>query len=89
MVLGDNIFYGDRFTEKLKIATSRGNGATIFGYHVKDPERFGVVEFDNNSNVLSIEEKPSLPKSNYAVTGLYVYDNENGKTRDKTFAPSH
>lgn len=76
MVLGDNIFYGDRFTEKLKIATSRGNGATIFGYHVKDPERFGVVEFDNNSNVLSIEEKPSLPKSNYAVTGLYVYDND-------------
>ncbi len=76
MVLGDNIFYGDHFTEKLKIATSLGKGATIFGYHVKDPERFGVVEFDNNNNVLSIEEKPSLPKSNYAVTGLYFYDND-------------
>ena len=76
MVLGDNIFYGDHFTEKLKIATSLDKGATIFGYHVKDPERFGVVEFDNNNNVLSIEEKPSLPKSNYAVTGLYFYDND-------------
>lgn len=76
LVLGDNVFYGQAFTEKLKVATLRDEGATIFGYHVKDPERFGVVEFDNEGHVLSIEEKPNLAKSNYAVTGLYFYDND-------------
>ena len=76
LVLGDNVFYGQHFTEKLKAATTRDNGATIFGYHVKDPERFGVVEFDGQGHVLSIEEKPGVAKSNYAVTGLYFYDND-------------
>lgn len=75
LVLGDNIFYGQHFTEKLNVAANRDKGATIFGYHVKDPERFGVVEFDSQGKVSSIEEKPSTPKSNYAVTGLYFYDN--------------
>ena len=75
-MLGDNVFYGQHFTEKLNVATSRDKGATIFGYHVKDPERFGVVEFDSQGHVLSIEEKPSAAKSNYAVTGLYFYDND-------------
>jgi glucose-1-phosphate thymidylyltransferase len=74
LVLGDNIFYGQHFSDKLKNATSKQHGATIFGYHVKDPERFGVVEFDDGGNVLSLEEKPVTPKSNYAVTGLYFYD---------------
>ena len=76
LVLGDNIFYGQHFTEKLEAATTRAKGATIFGHHVKDPERFGVVEFDSDGRVLSIEEKPSVAKSNYAVTGLYFYDND-------------
>ncbi|MDA7744285.1 glucose-1-phosphate thymidylyltransferase RfbA [Porticoccaceae bacterium] len=76
LVLGDNIFYGQNFTENLKAATSKENGATIFGYHVKDPERFGVVDFDTNGKVISIEEKPKTPKSNFAVTGLYFYDND-------------
>jgi glucose-1-phosphate thymidylyltransferase len=76
LVLGDNIFYGQHFSDNLKRATAKSKGATIFGYQVKDPERFGVVEFDAEGNVLSIEEKPSAPKSNYAVTGLYFYDNE-------------
>jgi glucose-1-phosphate thymidylyltransferase len=76
LVLGDNIFYGQHFTEKLNVATSQDNGATIFGYHVEDTERFGVVEFDSDGQVLSIEEKPSVAKSNYAVTGLYFYDND-------------
>jgi glucose-1-phosphate thymidylyltransferase len=76
LVLGDNIFYGQNFTANLKAATSKSSGATIFGYHVKDPERFGVVEFDDQGNVLAIEEKPSVAKSNYAVTGLYFYDND-------------
>ena len=75
LVLGDNIFYGQNFTENLKAATSKKTGATIFGYHVKDPERFGVVDFDVDGRVISIEEKPENPKSNYAVTGLYFYDN--------------
>lgn len=76
LVLGDNIFFGQHFTERLNIATSRHKGATIFGYYVRDPERFGVVEFDVQGNVLSIDEKPRVAKSNYAVTGLYFYDND-------------
>jgi glucose-1-phosphate thymidylyltransferase len=76
LVLGDNVFYGQHFTEKLNVATTQDKGATIFGYHVKDPGRFGVVEFDSQGYVLSIEEKPSVAKSNYAVTGLYFYDND-------------
>ena len=75
LVLGDNIFYGQSFSDNLKAASCKDQGATIFGYHVKDPERFGVVEFDDGGKVISIEEKPALPKSNYAVTGLYFYDN--------------
>ena len=76
LALGDNIFYGQNFTTNLKAATSKENGATIFGYHVKDPERFGVVDFDTDGKVISIEEKPENPKSNFAVTGLYFYDND-------------
>ena len=76
LVLGDNIFYGQSFSKNLKVASSKIGGATIFGYHVKDPERFGVVEFDDEGKVLSLEEKPVVPKSNYAVTGLYFYDND-------------
>ena len=76
LILGDNIFYGQNFSHYLKNATSNQTGATIFGYHVKDPQRFGVVNFDKEGNVTSIEEKPKLPKSNYAVTGLYFYDND-------------
>lgn len=76
LVLGDNIFYGQGFTEILKRAATRKKGATIFGYKVNDPERFGVVEFDDDMQVLSIEEKPSNPRSNYSVTGLYFYDND-------------
>ena len=76
LVLGDNIFYGQNFTKNLKTATTKVTGATIFGYYVKDPERFGVVDFDTNERVISIEEKPKNPKSNFAVTGLYFYDND-------------
>ena len=75
LILGDNIFYGQGFTPVLKNIAARKNGATIFGYKVKDPERFGVVEFDEKMRVLSLEEKPAIPKSYYAVTGLYFYDN--------------
>ena len=74
LILGDNIFYGYSFSERLKNVTSRKDGATIFGYHVSNPSDFGVVEFDNKGNVLSIEEKPKSPKSNYAIPGLYFYD---------------
>ncbi|MDO7485093.1 glucose-1-phosphate thymidylyltransferase RfbA [Peribacillus frigoritolerans] len=75
LILGDNIFYGHNFTKILEQAANRDTGATIFGYHVKDPERFGVVEFDHNHKVISLEEKPVNPKSHYAITGLYFYDN--------------
>lgn len=76
MILGDNIFYGAGFTEHLKAAAANTNVATVFGYYVEDPVRFGVVEFDNEGKAISLEEKPTHPKSNYAVTGLYFYDNK-------------
>ena len=76
LILGDNIFYGQNFSKKLLDAKNSNLGATIFGYHVMDPERFGVVELDNNNNIVSIIEKPNEPKSNYAITGLYFYNNK-------------
>lgn len=87
LVLGDNIFFGQGFTPKLRSAAERNSGATVFGYQVMDPERFGVVEFDSNFKALSVEEKPSHPKSNWAVTGLYFYDN-NVVDIAKTIKPS-
>lgn len=75
LILGDNIYYGSGLSKLVQEAAQKTDGATVFGYHVNDPERFGVVEFDSNMKALSIEEKPENPKSNYAVTGLYFYDN--------------
>jgi glucose-1-phosphate thymidylyltransferase len=76
LILGDNIYHGSGLSKMLQKAASKESGATVFGYHVKDPERFGVVEFDKDMNAISIEEKPEHPRSNYAVTGLYFYDND-------------
>ncbi|MBA2058322.1 glucose-1-phosphate thymidylyltransferase RfbA [Psychrobacter cryohalolentis] len=88
LVLGDNIFYGQGFTPLLRQAVNRQKGATVFGYQVKDPERFGVVAFDEDKRAISIEEKPVKPKSNYAVTGLYFYDNDVIEIAKKV-KPSH
>ncbi|KZK65188.1 glucose-1-phosphate thymidylyltransferase [Shewanella baltica] len=88
LVLGDNIFYGQSFSKTLKNAASRSTGATVFGYQVKDPERFGVVEFDADMKAISVEEKPLKPKSSYAVTGLYFYDNKVVELA-KQVKPSH
>jgi glucose-1-phosphate thymidylyltransferase len=76
LILGDNIYYGHDFDAQLRTASARMDGATVFAYHVQDPERYGVVEFDGNRRAISIEEKPAKPKSNYAVTGLYFYDRQ-------------
>ena len=88
LVLGDNIFYGQGFTPMLKQAVNRESGATVFGYQVKDPERFGVVEFNEQKQAISLEEKPLQPKSNFAVTGLYFYDNDVIEIA-KNVKPSH
>ena len=88
LVLGDNIFYGQSFSDTLKRTAARESGATVFGYQVKDPERFGVVEFDDSMKAVSIEEKPTKPRSNYAVTGLYFYDNRVVEMA-KQVKPSH
>jgi len=87
LILGDNLFFGHGLPELLKKAYEENEGATVFGYYVSDPERYGVIEFDKKGNVLSIEEKPKKPKSNYAVTGLYLYDSEAPKIA-KSIKPS-
>ena len=87
LILGDNIFHSDTFINKYLIPSLKNRCPTVFGYHVSDPERYGVVDFDENENVLSIEEKPSRPKSNYAVTGLYVFD-KNAPEIAKNLKPS-
>ncbi len=87
LILGDNIFYGYNFSKKLKQTAELTSGATVFGYYVNDPQRYGVVEFDREGNVLSIQEKPEKPKSNFAVTGLYFYDNTVVE-KAKTIKPS-
>jgi glucose-1-phosphate thymidylyltransferase len=88
LVLGDNIFYGQGFSPKLQTAAARGKGATVFGYEVHDPHRFGIVEFNSNGKAISIEEKPEKPKSNFAVTGLYFYDKDVVEIAKKV-TPSH
>lgn len=88
LILGDNIFYGHSLHEKLAAANQRNCGATVFAYHVHDPERYGVAEFSKDGKVLSLEEKPTVPKSNYAVTGLYFYD-EHAPSYAKKITPSH
>lgn len=88
LVLGDNVFYGHDFSHLLASASQRSSGATVFAYHVHDPERYGVVEFDSSGRALRLEEKPTQPKSNYAVTGLYFYDSE-VVSLAKTLKPSH
>jgi glucose-1-phosphate thymidylyltransferase len=88
LILGDNIFYGHSLHEKLAAANARKTGATVFAYHVQDPERYGVAEFSKDGKVLSLEEKPTSPKSNYAVTGLYFYD-EHAPSYAKQIQPSH
>ncbi|WP_417528905.1 glucose-1-phosphate thymidylyltransferase RfbA [Marinomonas shanghaiensis] len=88
LVLGDNIFFGQHFSQELLKESKSEKGATVFGYHVNDPERFGVVEFDENGKAISIQEKPAIPKSSYAVTGLYFYDNDVVEIA-KGIKPSH
>ncbi|WP_048717631.1 glucose-1-phosphate thymidylyltransferase RfbA [Bacillus sp. 522_BSPC] len=88
MILGDNIYYGSGMRKILQRAAQKESGATVFGYHVQDPERFGVVEFNEEGKVLSVEEKPKVPKSNYAITGLYFYDNRVVEIA-KNVMPSH
>ncbi|MGY3232373.1 glucose-1-phosphate thymidylyltransferase [Luteibacter sp. HA06] len=88
LVLGDNIFHGDGLTDRMRRADGRQDGATVFGYWVRDPERYGVAQIDRAGKVLDIEEKPTKPKSNYAITGMYFYD-ESASDRAKTLTPSH
>jgi len=87
LILGDNLFFGDNMSSILNAAYKNKDGATVFGYNVSDPERYGVIEFDKNNRVVSLEEKPKIPKSNYAVTGLYYYDN-NASNYSKNIKPS-